>query len=146
MAAAFTVHEPLIMMPGLAAHSTEDMFAMSQKISLTKATFFAYILPPVAILYLMGVLVQLKETRFYRLALLPVIAWFSWRGVFVDMSGGDPKLAQMNTILIVSTLISSSVGCLDVVHSRLICPPSSCTALFGLLHESLFTVKVLQRD
>lgn len=56
-------------------------------------------------LYFMGVLVQLKGTRFYRLALLPVVVWFAWRGAFVDMSGGDPKQAQLNTALMVSTFI-----------------------------------------
>ena len=50
----------------------------------------------------MGVLVQLKGTRFYRLALLPVLLWFTWHGIFVDMSGGNPKEAQMNNVLIVS--------------------------------------------
>lgn len=53
----------------------------------------------------MGVLVQLDGTRFYRLAFLPVIVWLSWRGVSIDMSGGDPKQAQINTVLMVSTLI-----------------------------------------
>lgn len=86
-------------------NSAESVFAMSQKIALTRATFLAYILPPVMSLYFMGVLAQLKGTRFYRLAFLPVILWFAWRAAFVDMSGGDLKLAQMNTVLIVSALL-----------------------------------------
>jgi len=73
---------------------------MSQKIAITRATFLAYILPPAACLYFMGVLVQLEGTRFYRLAFLPVVAWFAWRGIFVDMSGGDPRQAGMNNTLI----------------------------------------------
>ncbi|KAI9573465.1 hypothetical protein HD554DRAFT_2183606 [Boletus coccyginus] len=86
------------------------MFALSQKIALTRATFLAYILPPEVCLYLMGVLVQLKGTRFYRLALLPVLLWFSWRGIFVDMSGGDPRQALTNTALILRMSSTSARG------------------------------------
>ena len=75
---------------------------MSQTIALTKATFLAYILPPFVCQYLLGVLVQLEETRFYRLALLPVTLCFAWRATFVDMSGGDATKTQMNTQLVVS--------------------------------------------
>ncbi|KAI9573448.1 hypothetical protein HD554DRAFT_2035262 [Boletus coccyginus] len=80
---------------------------MSRKSALTTPTFLARILPPEVCLYLMGVLVQLKGTRFYRLALLPVLVWFSWRGIFVDMSGGDPRDAAMNTMLILRMLFNS---------------------------------------
>ncbi|KAF8553846.1 hypothetical protein OG21DRAFT_1509617 [Imleria badia] len=59
--------------------SVDDVFGASQKIGLTRTTFLVYILPPLVCLYVMGVLVQLKGTRFYRLALLPVLVWFSWR-------------------------------------------------------------------
>ncbi|KAG9308680.1 hypothetical protein JVU11DRAFT_11637 [Chiua virens] len=52
----------------------------------------------------MAVLVQLSGTRFYRLALLPVTVWLAWRGAFVDMSGGDVKQAQANTMIIVSSV------------------------------------------
>ena len=86
----------------MTAHSVEGVFAASQKIALTRATFFAYILPPAVCLYVMGVLVQLKGTRFYRLALFPAVVWLAWRGTFVDMSGGDPRQAGMNNMLIVS--------------------------------------------
>ncbi|KAH0833888.1 membrane bound O-acyl transferase family-domain-containing protein [Lanmaoa asiatica] len=78
----------------------EGVFATSRKIGLTGFTFPAYILPPFACQYLIGVLVQLEGTRFYRLALLPVLVWFAWRAAFIDMSGGDPKQAQANTVLI----------------------------------------------
>lgn len=89
----------------MTSQTVQDMvFATSQKIAFTKASFLAYILPPFVCQYLMGVLVQLEGTRFYRLALLPIIVWLSWRGLFIDMSGGDPKQAQMNTVLVVSTL------------------------------------------
>jgi len=47
----------------------------------------------------MGVLVQLEGTRFYRLALLPIVLWLAWRGAFVDLSGGDPKKSQINVLL-----------------------------------------------
>ena len=53
-------------------------------------------------LYFMGVLVQLKGTQFYRLAFLPAVVWFSWRGIFVDVSGGDPRLVRINNLFIVS--------------------------------------------
>ena len=86
----------------MTVYSVEGVFAASQKIPLTRATFLAYILPPAVCLYFMGVLVQLKGTRFYRLAFLPALVWLCWRGMFVDMSGGDPKQGQMNTGLIVS--------------------------------------------
>lgn len=81
----------------------EDMFSMSHKIGLTKATFFAYIVPPFVCQYLMGMLVQFEGTRFYRLALLPLTVWLAWRATFVDMSGGDSAQIQTNSILIVRT-------------------------------------------
>ena len=86
----------------MTADSAEDVFVASQKIALTKTTFLAYIVPPEVCLYFMGVLVQLKGTRFYRLAFLPALVWFAWRGIFLDMSGGDPRQAHMNTVFIVS--------------------------------------------
>ncbi|KAF8438370.1 hypothetical protein L210DRAFT_3646664 [Boletus edulis BED1] len=80
--------------------SDQGIFGASQKIGLTTATFIGYIVPPLMCQYFMGVLVQLEGTRFYRFALLPVLVWFAWRGMFVDMSGGDPKQGQMNVGLI----------------------------------------------
>ena len=129
----------------MTAHSVEGVFAVSQKIALTRTTFLAYIVPPVVCLYFMGVLVQLKGTHFYRLAFLPVIVWLAWRGTFVDMSGGDPKQAQMNTMLIVSDPSPVSHGCIPftVVYPRLICVPSQCGVLGGPLLESPFGVRVL---
>ena len=86
----------------MTAHSGDDVFGASRKMVLTSTTFLVYILPPIVCLYIIGVLVQLRGTQFYRLALLPILVWFSWRGIFVDMSGGDPKQGQMNAVLIVS--------------------------------------------
>ncbi|KAH0833895.1 hypothetical protein J3R83DRAFT_11078 [Lanmaoa asiatica] len=82
------------------ASVVEGVFATSQKVGLTKATFLAYILPPFVCQYLMGVLVQLEGTRFYRLAFLPVTVWLAWRSTLVDMSGSDLTQAQANTMLI----------------------------------------------
>ncbi|KAF8124324.1 hypothetical protein EV363DRAFT_1354184, partial [Boletus edulis] len=78
----------------------KDVLAMSHTVGLTMATFLAYMLPPFVCQYLMGVLVQLEGTRFYRLALLPLTLYFAWRATFVDLSGGDPALAQKNTQLV----------------------------------------------
>ena len=119
------------------------MFTLSPKIALTRATFLAYIIPPEVCLYIMGVLVQLEGTRFYRLSFLPVLVWFAWRGLFVDMSGGDPRHAAMNTFLIVSDS-GPVLYATDVVHPRLVCFPSQCGVPFGLSHESLFGVGVLR--
>jgi hypothetical protein len=125
----------------MAAQSDEGVFAASQKIALTKTTFLAYIVPPVVCLYFMGVLVQLKGTRFYRLAFLPALVWLAWRGIFVDMSGGDPRQADVNNVLIVSDpgLVLHAI---DVVFPRLKCVPSQCGVLCGLLLESLIGVRV----
>lgn len=81
---------------------------MSQKMAFTRATFLAYVLPPFLCQYWMGVLVQLEGTRFYRMALLPVVVYLAWRGAFVDMSGGDPTQGQMNTVLIVGAPVPRS--------------------------------------
>jgi len=131
--------------PCMTAQSVEGVFAMSRKIALTRATFLVYILPPLACLYLMGVLVQLKRTQFYRVALLPVLVWFAWRGIFVDMSGGDPRQAQMNTVPIASEP-GSVLRVTEVVHPRPICVPSQCGVLCGLLHENLFSGRVLRTN
>jgi len=122
---------------------SEGVFATSQKIALTRATFLVYILPSLACLYLMGVLVQLKGTQFYRVALLPVLVWFAWRGIFVDMSGGDPRQAQMNTVLVVSES-DLVLHATEVIRPRPICVPSQCEVLCGLLHAKLFSGQVLR--
>lgn len=129
----------------MTARSVEDVFALSQKMALTRATFLLYILPPEVCLYLMGVLVQLKGTRFYRLALLPVLVWFSWRGIFVEMSGGDPRDASMNTILIVSDP-DPVFHAIDVVYPSFVWFSTQCGLLGGLLRESLFGVRVLREN
>jgi len=59
-----------------------------------------HILPPAVCLYFMGVLVQLEGTRLYRLAFLPVVVWFAWRGMFVDMSGGNPRQAGVDSTFV----------------------------------------------
>jgi hypothetical protein len=125
--------------------SVEDVFAASQKIPLTKTTFLAYIVPPEVCLYFMGVLVQLKGTRLYRLAFLPALVWFAWRGIFVDMSGGDPRQTHMNIVFIVSDP-GPVLHAIDVVYPRLICATSQCGVPCGLLLESLFGVRVLRRN
>jgi hypothetical protein len=125
----------------MTVHSVEGVFAVSQKIALTRATFLAYIVPPAVCLYFMGVLVQLKGTYFYRLAFFPVVVWLAWRGIFVDMSGGDPRQAGMNNSLIVSDS-GSVLRAIDVVYPRFICAPSQCGVLCGLLLESLIGVRV----
>ena len=127
------------------AQSVEGIFGTSHKIALTGATFLAYILPPLVCLYFMGVLVQLKGTRFYRLALLPVVGWFAWRGSFVDMSRGDRKQGQINSALIVS-VTSPMLQVIDVVHHRFKCWPLPCGLLYGLSHENLFGVRVLRTN
>ena len=93
----------------------------------------------------MGVLVQLNGTRFYRLAFLPVVVWFAWRGIFVDMSGGDPRQVYMNTVLIVSDP-GPVLYVIDVIYPRLTCVPSQCGPLRGLSLESLFGVRVLRTN
>ena len=129
----------------MTAHSVASMFSASQKIGLTRATFLAYILPPAACLYFMGVLVQLKGTRFYRLAFLPALLWLAWRGIFVDMSGGDPRQVGMDNMLIVSDS-GPVLHAADVVYPRFRCVLSPCGVLCGLLLESLFAVRVLRTN
>ena len=129
----------------MTAHSVEGVFAPSQKVALTRTTFLAYILPLAMCLYLMGVLVQLKGTRLYRIAFLPAVVWFAWRGIFVDMSGGDPRQAQMNNLFIVSDP-GPVLRAIDVVYPRLICVPSQCGLLCGPSLESLFDVRALRTN
>ena len=127
------------------AHSVEGIFGMSQKIALTRTTFLVHVLPPLICLYFMGVLVQLKGTRFYRLAFLPVVVWFAWHGSFVDMSGGDRKQGQVNSALIVS-VPGPMLHVINVDHHRFKCSPLPCGLLYGLLYESLFGVRVLRTN
>ena len=96
----------MLLIARIAQSIVEGVFAMSQTVCLTKATFLVYILPPFACQYLMGVLVQLEGTRTYRIALLPVAVSLAWRATFVDMSGGDPTKAPMDFTLIVSSTCS----------------------------------------
>ena len=125
--------------------SVEGIFGTSHKIALTGTTFLTYVLPPLVCLYFMGVLVQLKGTRFYRLALLPIVGWLAWRGSFVDMSGGDRKHGQMNTGIIVSAS-GPMLHVIDVVHHSFKCWALPCGLLYGLLYESLFGVRVLRTN
>ena len=125
--------------------SVEGVFAASQKIALTRATFFAYILPPEVCFYCMGVLVQLEGTRFYRLAFLPAFVWLAWRSIFVDMSGGNPRQGHMNTVFIVSDP-GPVLHTIDVLYPRPIYVTSQCGVLCGLLLDSLFGVRVLRTN
>ncbi|KAF9238548.1 hypothetical protein BU15DRAFT_47604 [Melanogaster broomeanus] len=75
------------------------------------ASFLTYILPVFACQYSMAVLVQLKGTQVYRLALLPIILWFAWRAsVSVNPSGGDPSKAMRDSGL-VSGMFTAALRC-----------------------------------
>ena len=91
-------------------------------VGLTKTTFLAYIVPPFVCQYLMGVLMQLEGTHFYRLALLPIAVWLAWRATCVDMSGGDASQVQANSILIVRSARF-------VLHPVDGCPRRKCVLL-----------------
>ena len=119
------------------AHSVVAMFSASLKIALTWATFLVYILPLAACLCLMGVLDQFKGARFYRVPLLPVVAWLAWHGTFVDMPGGDPRLAGMDRMLIVSDS-DPVLHATDVAYPTLRYVPWQCGLLCALLLENLF--------
>jgi hypothetical protein len=80
---------------------TAGVFSTSSKTSLTMGSFVTYILPVLACRYSMGVLVQLRGTQVYRVALLPIMLWFAWRAIIsVDLSGGDPMQAELQSFLI----------------------------------------------
>ncbi|KZV65528.1 hypothetical protein PENSPDRAFT_689775 [Peniophora sp. CONT] len=51
----------------------------SDRVPFTKGNFYAEILPILLLWYLLGVLVQLPNTRKLRLAVLPIIAGMSWQ-------------------------------------------------------------------
>lgn len=126
----------------IAQSVVQDLLAMSQSISPTKTTFLAYILPPFACHYLMGVLVQLKGTRSYRLALMPVLVWFAWRATFVDMSRGDPTKTQANSMLAVSVATTLCVARLIDGHHRPKCPPWRPVPRCGRFRKCDISVRV----
>jgi hypothetical protein len=82
----------------------------------------------------MGVLIQLEGTRSYRLALLPVTLYLAGRAAFVDMSGGDPTNAQMDSMLVMTFVL----GCesVDGIRPRLKCV-SHPSPVLGLLRSVL---------
>ncbi|KAF8841623.1 hypothetical protein BDN67DRAFT_949207 [Paxillus ammoniavirescens] len=56
----------------------------------------------------MGVLVQLRGTLVYRVALMPISLWLAWHAsASIDFSGGDPTRAQQNAAFAVSSLMLS---------------------------------------
>ncbi|KAF8841621.1 hypothetical protein BDN67DRAFT_1068326 [Paxillus ammoniavirescens] len=79
----------------------ESVFSTSQKASLTIDSFLTYVLPVFACQYSMGVLVQLRGTHVYRVALLPILLWLAWQAsASIDCSGGDRKQAQLNAVFV----------------------------------------------
>ncbi|KIK92202.1 hypothetical protein PAXRUDRAFT_830176 [Paxillus rubicundulus Ve08.2h10] len=49
----------------------------------------------------MGVLVQLRGTRVYRVALLPILLWLAWQAsASINLAGGDRKQAQLNAVFV----------------------------------------------
>ncbi|KAI5984675.1 hypothetical protein EDD15DRAFT_2375114 [Pisolithus albus] len=58
-----------------------------------------HVLPILAAQYVMGVLVQLRNTALLRIALLPIIPWLAWRAFSLfDFSCGDHEKAQGNSL------------------------------------------------
>ncbi|KAH7882093.1 membrane bound O-acyl transferase family-domain-containing protein [Phlebopus sp. FC_14] len=78
-----------------------DVFFSTRKSALTTQSFLSFILPVIALQYSMGVLVQLKGTAIYRMALLPVLLWSAFRAAnSIDLSGGNPMQAHNNATFI----------------------------------------------
>ncbi|KIJ18060.1 hypothetical protein PAXINDRAFT_167360 [Paxillus involutus ATCC 200175] len=89
-----------------------SVFSTSQKASLTVDSFLTYVLPVFACQYLMGVLVQLRGTYAYRVALLPILLWLAWQAsVSIDCSGGDRKQAQLNAVFVVQMFSVAMRAC-----------------------------------
>ena len=65
-----------------------------------------YILPIITLQYMMGVLVQLKHTALFRIALLPVILWVVLRAhLALDLSCGQLDQVPKNAAFSVSRLL-----------------------------------------
>ncbi|KIJ08736.1 hypothetical protein PAXINDRAFT_102467 [Paxillus involutus ATCC 200175] len=89
-----------------------SVFSTSQGASLTIGSFLTYILPVFACQYLMGVLVQLRGTLIYRVALFPIMLWLAWQAnASIDFSGGDPTLAHLNTAFLMSAVLVAMHAC-----------------------------------
>ena len=67
-----------------------------------------YILPIVTLQYTMGVLVQLKHTALFRVALLPIVLWTILRTLStLDLSCGKQDQTPKNVVLFVSCIFAS---------------------------------------
>ncbi|KIJ18063.1 hypothetical protein PAXINDRAFT_110500 [Paxillus involutus ATCC 200175] len=90
----------------------ESIFSNSQRVSLTIGSFLTHVLPVFACQYLMGVLVQLRGTYVYRIALFPILLWLAWQAnASIDLSGGDPARAQLNAAFAVSVMALAIRAC-----------------------------------
>ncbi|KIJ18059.1 hypothetical protein PAXINDRAFT_71482 [Paxillus involutus ATCC 200175] len=88
------------------------MFSTSQRASLTIDSFLTYVLPVFACQYLMGVLVQLRGTYVYRVALLPILLWLAWQAsASIDCAGGDRKQAQLNAVFVIQMFTVAMRAC-----------------------------------
>ncbi|KAI6014171.1 hypothetical protein EDC04DRAFT_3145164 [Pisolithus marmoratus] len=89
---------------------------MTERICPTGKDIIVHILPIVATLYVMGVLVQLRNTALLRIALLPIIPWLAWRAAsLLDFSCGDQEKAQANALFVghmVTTCMRASIWAL----------------------------------
>ncbi|KAI6014169.1 hypothetical protein EDC04DRAFT_673610 [Pisolithus marmoratus] len=71
----------------------------TDKICPTGKDIVVHVLPIFAVQYVMGVLVQLRNTALLRIALLPIIPWLAWRGFSLfDFSCGNHEKAQANAL------------------------------------------------
>ncbi|KAL4071675.1 hypothetical protein V8B97DRAFT_2023804 [Scleroderma yunnanense] len=71
----------------------------SSKACPTGHDVIVYILPVFAVQYLMGVLVQFKNTAYLRIALFPIMPWIALRALLaLDLSCGQLERAQSNAI------------------------------------------------
>ncbi|KIK92464.1 hypothetical protein PAXRUDRAFT_829932 [Paxillus rubicundulus Ve08.2h10] len=60
----------------------------------------------------MGVLVQLRGTRVYRVALLPILLWLAWQAsASINLAGGDRKQAQLNAVFVSQMLSVAMRAC-----------------------------------
>ncbi|KAI6113911.1 hypothetical protein EDD16DRAFT_1119137 [Pisolithus croceorrhizus] len=72
---------------------------MTDKTCPTGRDIVVHVLPILAAQYVMGVLVQLRNTALLRVALLPIVPWLAWRAFSLfDFSCGDHEKAQANAL------------------------------------------------
>ncbi|KAF8835273.1 hypothetical protein BDN67DRAFT_975519 [Paxillus ammoniavirescens] len=89
-----------------------SVFSTSQKASLTLDNFLTCILPVFACQYLMAVLVQLRGTHVYRIALLPIMLWLAWQAsASIDCSGGDREQAHLNAAFVIQMFTAAMRAC-----------------------------------